>query len=290
MNKHGDTHTHRYISLANAMPRLTLERELELARAWQEEGNRAAADTLIRANMRYVIPHALRYRRQGPTLSDLISQGNLALMSALDRFEPSRGLRFITYANHWIRAEMLALVLSSRSMVGGGRGHQRGRYVFKLQREHAHLTGKLGSRDEVCAILGQRFGRPTAEIADILARLERRDGSLDAPGGESGGTLADTLASDMEPHDERVELSDLRSELRGAVAEATVDLDERERFIVEHRLMADVETRQSLVDIGKRFGVSRERARQIEARLKDKLRKRLKPLAGRWELDVARAA
>lgn len=290
MNKGIDPQTYRYIGIANAMPRLSLDRELELARAWQDRRDKKAADELVRANLRHVIPQALRYRRLWPSLWDLISQGNLGLMTALDRFDTSRGLRFITYANHWIRAEILAFVLSTRSMVGGGRGHQRGRYVFRLQREHARLAMQLGSSDEVYAILSERFGRTSEEIADIVARLEQSDASLDAVVGESGTTLGDLIAADATGSDEALASTGLRQELRGALAEATVDLDARERFIVQHRLLADEDARKSLVDVGKRFGLSRERARQIETRVKDKLRRRLKPFVGRWELEFSTAA
>jgi len=285
-----DPHTRQYIRQVNAIPRLSQERELALASAWLERRDQAAAHAVVRANLRHVIPLALRYRGRGPSLGDLIAQGNLALMAALERFEPARGFRFITYANHWIRAEILALVLQSRSMVGGGRGHQRSRYVFQLQRELAHLTSKHGRSDEVYAELSERFGRAPEELAHIVALLERRDASLEATTGDGSSTLGDRLAEEGARQDEVVERDAQRDALSHAVAAATTGLDERERFIVEHRLMADDDSRSSLADVGERFGVSRERARQIECRVKDKLRKRLAPVARGWDLDMARAA
>ncbi|MDD9946941.1 MAG: RNA polymerase sigma factor RpoD/SigA [Myxococcales bacterium] len=290
MNKHIESHTDRYIRAVNAIPRITKERELELARAWQRDRDHDAAKQLIEANLRNVVPMALRYRNQGPSLWDLISQGNVGLMTALDRFDPTRGLRFITYANHWIRSEMLSLVLSTRSMVGGGRGYQRGRYVFRMRREAAHLTAKLGQDQSVFELLSQRFGRPSDEIADVLALLERRDASTEAPHGDSASTLGDCLTDEADAHDEALAHRHLQQEVKGALADATSVLDERERFIVEHRLMAEPDARRSLLDIGNHFGVSRERARQLETRVKDKLRRRLQPIADRWELSSATAA
>lgn len=289
MRRDIDLHTGNYIARVNAIPRLSRERELELARAWKERGDKQALDALIQANLRHVIPMALRYSGEGRPIADLIAQGNLALMTAIERFEPERGLRFVTYAKHAIRAEMLGHLLSTRSMVGGGRGHQRGRYVFRLQREHAKLQLRHGKSDAVYEELSSRFGKSSAEIADILARLERHDGSLDAPLGDSGTTAGELVRDESAEHDSALARRSLCEELSGVVGGALVELDERERFIAEHRLMADDEARCSLTDVGQRFGVSRERARQLECRVKDKLRRRLKPLARRWELEPAAA-
>jgi RNA polymerase sigma-32 factor len=290
MRRDIDLHTGNYIGRVNAIPRLSRERELELARAWLGQGDRKAADELIQANLRHVIPMALRLSGDGRPIADLIAQGNLALVTALDRFEPERGLRFVTYAKHAIRAHMLGHVLDTRSMVGGGRGHQRGRFVFGLQRQHAALRSRHGDSERVCEELGERFGKSSAQIEDILARLDRRDGWLDAPLGDSTSAAVEQLSDDTADHCSELVRRTLCEELSGAVGSAMTELDERERFIAEYRLMADDEVRCSLSDVGQRFGVSRERARQLENRVKDKLRKRLKPLARRWDLEQTAAA
>jgi RNA polymerase sigma-32 factor len=290
MRRDIDLHTGNYIRRVNAIPRLSRERELKLAHAWKAQGDRKAADEIIQANLRHVVPMALRLSGEGRPIADLIAQGNLALMTALDRFEPERGLRFVTYAKHAIRAEMLGHLLATRSMVGGGRGHQRGRFVFGLQRQHAALRSRHGQSDVVYDELAARFGKSHAQIADIVARLERHDGSLDATLGESAVTGIDMLIDDSVDQGGDLVRQCLRAELTGAVDSAMTELDERERFIAEHRLMADDEARYSLADVGQRFGVSRERARQLESRVKDKLRRRLRPLARRWELEQTVAA
>lgn len=289
MNNRIDPATSSYIQMVNAIPRLRLEQELELAARFQRSGDRAAAEQVIRTNLRHVVPHALRYGGRGPALQDMIAQGNLALITALDRFDPSRGFRFVTYANHWIRSEILSLVLKTRTMVGGGRGHQHGRYVFRLQKEHAQLTTKLGASEEVYRVLADRFGRSEAQIVDILARLKRGDGSLDTQAADSTCSWAEQLPCDGEQPDAAVEQDRMRDDVASAVHQATTDLDERERVIVEQRLMADEGDRLTLVEVGRRFGVSRERARQLEVRVKDKLRRRLGAVAGRWELGAAAA-
>lgn len=290
MNERIDDSTARYIRHVNELPKLDLEQELDLARAYQQDGDKTAADAIIRANLRHVVPHALRYRGKGLPTAELIAEGNLALITSLDRFDPDRGLRFITYANHWIRSEMLALVLRTRTMVGGGRGHQRGRYVFGLQRQHAHLSAKLGDEAAVRRELSERFGRSEKRIGEILERLRGGDRSLDAPMGEAGPSMGEMLCADGDLHDDQIEREQMQAELSVAVSAATGDLSDRERVILTERLMADQETRKSLVELGRSFGISRERVRQIEARLKQKLRGRLKPVARRWEVADALAA
>ena len=102
----------RYLARLQATPALGREEELELARAYRERGDRAAADKLVAANLRHVVALALRYRRLGVPVADLVAQGSVGLFMALERFEPERGLRLATYANHWVRAEMLMKALS----------------------------------------------------------------------------------------------------------------------------------------------------------------------------------
>jgi RNA polymerase sigma-32 factor len=282
-----DAELQRYRAAVQAIPALSREAELALASAYQRHGDRAAAAAVVRANLRQVLPQAVRYRNFGLPLAELIGQGNLALVSALDRFDPERGLRFSTYAKHWIRSEMLALVLQSRSIVGGGRGQLRGRYVFGLRREHAELSTRLGDPDQVVAVLSQRFLKSEDEIRAIVARVEARDASLDLQVGEGHSTLVDHVPSDgLSPED----LFDKRRtqwRLRRELAAATCDLNPRERFIVERRLMADEAERMTLSQIGAAFQVSRERARQLEAGIKAKLRKRLGGLAEQLAIQSA---
>jgi RNA polymerase sigma-32 factor len=278
-NQHDDA-TFRYISMVNAIPALTREEELSLARDYLERGDLAAKHRVVQANLRHVVPHALRHRHYGIPIGELIAQGNVALVAALDRFEPERELRFATYANHWIRADILALELHQRSMVGGGKGPLRAKFVFKLRRELAELIGKLGDRDAALELLSERFRKSPQELSDILARIDSRDASLDARVGEgTGASLVELMPGDSAGTDDVVAAEHARTQVGEAVRDATSDLNERERYILERRLMADPEARMSLVDIGRHFGVSRERARQIESALKGKLRKRLSGVA-----------
>jgi RNA polymerase sigma-32 factor len=276
-----DPGTSAYIRRVNALPALEREEELRCAGLYRETGDVPAAQRVVTANLRHVVPIALRYRRYGLPLAELIAEGNLALLRALAGFEPERGLRFATYANYWIRADILALVLRQRSLVGGGRGPLRPKYFFRLRREHARLLVQLGDAAEVESTLAAHWRLAPHDLARILDRLERPDSSLDAPLGlGSNSSVGDLLIDETRNQEDGLARKLAQNQLTDALQAATAELDVRERFILEHRLMADPESEYSLVRIGERFGVSRERARQLESRVKEKLRTRLLALLG----------
>jgi RNA polymerase sigma-32 factor len=269
---------YRLIARMNAVPTLDREAEQALCRRYLAHADSEARQRVIASSMRNVVPLALRYRFYGVALPELLAHGCMALTTALDRFDPDRGVRFATYAGHWVRAELLAYVLRNRTLVGGGRGPLRPRYVFRMRREHQRLLSELGETREALERLGARFNKSANEISDILTRIEARDASLDArvgDGGDSSASLLDFLPAEDAELDERIEQREKRERLAAPLASALSTLNERERFIIEQRVAADAEERLSLVDIGKRFGVSRERARQLESNALLKLRKQL---------------
>jgi len=275
----------RYISSARETDALTREEEVELARRFRATGDAKAAERLVRANLKYVVAIALSYRRYGLRLADLVSEGNLGLMMALGKFDPERGVRFVTYAAYWSRAYILNYVIKSWSMVGGGSGPLRSKMFFKLRRERAMVSNLMGEGDEQKSmeLLAERIGQSVEKTKELTRRLEARDVSLDVQQHEEGrATLLDGLQDGRPTQEERFFEEERRDALRGALAQAVSQLDERERFIVEQRLMADEET--SLAEIGRQLGVSRERARQLEARAKAKLKKQLGDLAGSLDL------
>jgi RNA polymerase sigma-32 factor len=279
-----DSETVAYMRHVNALPPLTRSEELDLAKRYFA-GETTAGHKVIAANLRHVVPIALRYRRYGIPVGELIAEGNLALLRALAGFDPERGLRFATYANYWIRADVLALILRQRSMVGGGRGHLRPKYFFRLRREHARLSVQLGDASAVEAELAARWHLSQPELSEILDRLERPDASVEAPITQGARvSMGDILVSAERSQEDLLARGRTQRDLRSAVKIAAADLDPRERFILEHRLMADPDAEYSLVKIGELFGVSRERARQLESRVKDKLREKLADLLGQSEV------
>jgi RNA polymerase sigma-32 factor len=269
----------RYISAARDQTALDREEEVDLARLWRDKADPKAAERLIRANLKYVVAIALSYRRYGLRLADLVSEGNLGLMMALRKFDPERGVRFVTYAAYWSRAYILNYVIKSWSMVGGGSGPLRSKMFFKLRRERAMVSNLLGEGNEQQAMemLAERIGQTVEKTKEMTRRLEARDVSLDVQQSEDGRvTLLDGLQDGGQNQEERFFEEERREALKGALTDAVAKLDDRERFIVEQRMMADEET--SLAEIGRQLGVSRERARQLEARAKAKLKKQLESI------------
>jgi RNA polymerase sigma-32 factor len=266
----------RYLSYVQTIPRLTREDEHELAVLVRDTGDASALDKLARANLRYVVAIALKYGRYRAPLAELVSEGSIGLVVAARKFDPDRGTRFVTYAAHWIRAFMLEHVIRGTSMVGTGSGPMRSKVFFRLRREKAKLVGQGFDSAQVAEKLATSFGTTVEKLKQMEERLEARDVSLDAPMHDDGtGSLVEGMASTNPSQEDELSQAEQAAELSARVLDAVRDLDPRERFIVEARLLADAPSELSLAEIGRRLGVSRERARQIEARAKQKMKKRL---------------
>jgi RNA polymerase sigma-32 factor len=267
----------RYIQQVRAIPKLSREDEHELAlRA--REGDQDATDRLVEANLRYVIAIGLQYRRYGVTLGDLIAEGSVGLVTAVRKFDPHRGTRFVTYAGYWIRAFVLEAVVRSSTMIGAGSGPFRSKLFFRLRRERARLSNVIADPEQLIATLAADFDTTSEKMTELLRRLDQREISLDAPAyHDSDATLVEMLPGATEPQDlvvaRRRRQSGIELRLEGALSL----LDDRERLIVEKRILS--EDSASLASLGRELGVSRERARQLEARAKKKLAEELKDLA-----------
>jgi RNA polymerase sigma-32 factor len=274
----------RYIARVQHIQPLTREHEYALACRVRDHNDREAARELVEANLRYVVAIALGYRRYGVRVADLISEGNVGLMIALGKFDPDRGTRFVTYAAHWIRAYVLDHVIRAWSIVGVGAGPLRSKVFFRLRREKAKILASTPDIAEANERLAERFGTTVEKIALFAQRLEARDVSLDAKVFDDGATtVLDSLPSNAPTQEEVFMRRERAAQLSDRVRDAVDALDPRERFIVEVRMMADRADELSLAEIGRRLGVSRERARQLEARAKQKLRRQL-------ELGAARSS
>jgi len=276
----GSSTLSQYIARVQTIAPLSREEEHDLACRVRDANDPQAARQLIEANLRYVVAIALSYRRYGVRLADLISEGNVGLMIALRKFDPTRGTRFVTYAAHWIRAYVLDHVIRAWSIVGVGAGPLRSKVFFRLRREKARILASTSDAVEANERLAERFGTTTDKIALLAHRLEARDVSLDAKVFDDGAsTVLDTLPGQGPSQEEEFFVHERSSAVHARVREAVQKLDPRERFIVEVRMMADGPEELSLAEIGRRLGVSRERARQLEARAKQKLRRHLELVA-----------
>ena len=236
----------RYITEIDRHPLLTVEEEQEFARRFRDHGDTRAAHVLVTANLRFVVSVARQYRSHGFRVADLVQEGNIGLMRAVQKFDPDRGIRLVTYAAWWIRAHIHEHIVRSWSVVRLGTTQAQRRLFLSLS-------------------------RPAREP-------EARDVSLDAPvGDEPGRTTLDLVHGDGPGPEDAFEGAQENALLTGAVQEALARLAPRERFIVEQRVMSDRPL--TLGEIGVRLGFSRERARQIELRALTKLRLALAPLA-----------
>ncbi len=274
MTREGDQALSKYITRVKEIPTLTREDEHELALKARDGSDPNAAERLVHANLRYAVAIAVTYRRYDLRLSDLVAEGNLGLVTAVKKFDPDKGTRFVTYAAYWIRAFILNHVIRSWSMVGTGSGALRSKVFFRLRRERARIASMVNETEAAMATLASQLGTTSARVEEMMQRLEGRDVSLDVEVFSDGKVTGLDLLEDIAaPQDEVVDARMRERLLDGRVKVAVGALDRRERYIVEQRIMADEE--MSLAEIGRRLGVSRERARQLEARAKKKLRQTL---------------
>ena len=254
---------------------LTPAEEISLAKRI-EKGDLAAKDRMINANLRLVVSNARRYQGQGLPLGDLIQEGMLGLIRAVEKFDWRKGFRFSTYATLWIRqAIQRGLENTSRTIRLPVHVAQRSRKVGRIERELATKLGHEPSDEEIAAIADL----PLAEVIEIR-KAERAVVSLDKPVGEDGDTSLGDLIT--------LETPSVEEEVHEAIAsqtllEAIADLPEPERNVSEMRFGAGDEEPQTLSQAGKRLGVSTERARQLEERA-------LRRLSQRPELRALRAA
>ena len=255
---------------------LTPEEEKELAIRYKDQGDAAAAYRLVTANLRLVAKIAFKYRRFYKNVLDLIQEGNIGLMKAVQKFDPYRGVRLSTYARYWIQAYIMYFLLANHRIVKVGTTQAKRRLFYNLTKETKRLRD-LGF-DPTPQRIAESLDVDVKDVVEMQQRLSRPDASMDAPlgGGEpdESRTLASTLPSPLPPPDAPVEQAEMMSLVLGAMrAFADTLTNEREVMIWTERLLA--EDPKTLEEIGGHFGVTRERARQIEAALKKRLRKYL---------------
>jgi RNA polymerase sigma-32 factor len=273
----------RYLSEINRFPLLTPEEEKRLARAYRDHADTRAAHRLVTANLRFVVKVAYGYRSYGLRMPDLVQEGNIGLMKAVQKFDPDLGIRLISYAVWWIRAYIQNHILRSWSLVKVGTTQAQRKLFFSLARTKRELQRLGGRTDEGATPDPVRIARklhvlPT-EVEEMERRLEGRDLSLDAPVGDGSSTHLDFVAAGQVCQDDALCEAEERRLVAAEVEAALGQLDPRERLIIERRVMNDRPL--TLKELGDHFGFSRERARQLEIRAREKLRHALQDLAGR---------
>jgi RNA polymerase sigma-32 factor len=262
-----------YLAEIGRHPLLTHEQEDELSKRYQKEGDVEAAYKLVVSNLRLVVKIAYEFRRNISNLLDLIQEGNIGLMRAVEKFDPSRGVKLSSYAAWWIRAYMIRYILNNWSLVKIGTTQNQRRLFFNLKKEKEALEAQ-GFRPEP-KLLASRLGVKEQEVVEMSMRLSGSDISLDAPLDEEGATSRMDLLPDETPSSfAAVENEEMRKVINEKLMGFRNNLDERDRVIFDSRLLTD--DPETLREIGDRFGVSRERIRQMENDLKKRLRDYLK--------------
>jgi len=257
-----------YISKINKIPILTAEQEFSLAVRFKKTNDPEAAEKLVTSNLRFVVKIAHEYKNYGIKLIDLIQEGNIGLMHAVKKFDPYKGYRLISYAVWWIRAYMQNFIIKSWSLVKIGTTQAQRKLFFKLNQAKKKLES-MSARNPEFAEIAENLNVKEAEIEEMDLRMSNRDLSLDAFISEDGdATFIDSLPFEGEDQEQALIRKEENSLVRLNIAGALAKLNERERFIIQNRIMAD--SPLTLQDIGDKYKITRERARQIE---KDALRK-----------------
>jgi len=277
-----------YLSEINQFPLLSVEEEQALARRYIKNNDLDAAHTLVTSNLRFVVKVAYEYRSYGIKMADLIQEGNIGLMKAVQKFDPDKQIRLISYGVWWIRAYIQNYILKSWSLVKLGTTQAQRKLFFSLartKRELERLGRNDGSSEDERKIAKRLHVKPN-EVLEMQQRMDGRDLSLDAPMGDDGGNShLDFVASgSVSPDDGLAEVEE-REIVQERVGKALSRLDVRERYIIEQRVMS--EKPMTLKELGEHFGFSRERARQLEIRAKEKLKNELQAVMGDIMPDIA---
>jgi len=277
---HNDTAMKVYLREIGRIPLLTPQQEIELATKIKK-GDRDARALMINSNLRLVVTIAQDYANLGLPLLDVISEGNVGLMTAVDRFDPAKGAKLSTYASWWIR-QAIKRALSNQGKTIRLPVHL-GDKILKMRRVALRMSEELG-REATDDELGEEIGIAPGKISQ-LKTASIRPASLDAPISDNDLTeLSESIADEKTGTPfEFLRDKDLRNEVGGLLEE----LDDREKRIISQRFGFDGGQRKTLQEMGRRLGVSRERIRQLENSALAKLRRALSQKQGVLGLPVA---
>ena len=262
----------RYIAEIRRYTPLSREEEQRLARLYRETGDRDALFHLVTSNLMLVVRMALSFRRAIRNVLDLVQEGNVGLIQAIERFDPELGIRLPTYAAWWVRAYIVKYLLDNVRQVRVGTTNARRKLLHNLAQEKRRLEEQgfeVGPK-----LLAERFGVSEEDVRDVEQALSSRDVRLDAPvGGEGDQTHGDLMASEGPSVEEEVARRELQEKVRAAIDRFRANLAERDRVILDRRILSDDPL--TLQALGDRFGTTREAVRQAEAKLMARLKERL---------------
>jgi RNA polymerase sigma-32 factor len=270
-----------YLREVQRHPLLAPEKTHDLAVKFLETQDPALARVLVTANLRLVVKIAYEYRRAYKNIMDLIQEGNIGLMPAVKRYDPYRGVKLSSYAAWWIRAYILRFILNNWRLVKLGTTQAQRKLFFNLRKKRAELQA-LGI-DPTNAEIAKQLNVPLQDVDEMDVRLQASEKSLDAPVGDSEGRAiakVDMMPSAAEGPEALLADSELQGLLKDKLSDfrKTLEGKDKEIAIFDQRLVADEPL--TLQELGDRFGISRERVRQLEQRLTGRLREYLRDEIG----------
>jgi RNA polymerase sigma-32 factor len=272
----------RYLADLRRFPLLSREEESEIARRYYKYRNPEDAYRLVTANLRLVVKIANEFARASRNLLDLIQEGNVGLMEAVKNFDPYRGIRFPSYAVWWVRAYIYRYLINNWRLVKIGTTQAQRKLFFNLRKESERLEAEGFTPQP--KLLAQRMGVKESEVREMQERMAQSEVSLDAPAGPEDDTrLGDAIPDTQWNPEETTAREEWRNFAHDKVAQFIATLKDKELEIFRTRLMA--EEPPTLQEVGARFGISRERVRQIESRLKRRLKEFIKNQAA--DIDQA---
>jgi RNA polymerase sigma-32 factor len=262
-----------YMREVNQFPLLEPEEEKELARRVRDTGDPDAAFRLVSSHLRLVVKIAMDFQQRWmQNVLDLIQEGNVGLMRAVQKFDPERGIKFSYYAAFWIKAFILKFIMDNWRMVKIGTTQTQRKLFYNLNKERQRLLA-LGF-DPTTSTLSEKLGVTAEEIEEMDQRLSRGDMSLNLPLGEDSTTTRMDILPALGPGvEEDLANREIAGILTEHVSEIISTLNEKERDILEKRLLTDSPV--TLREIGEKYQITRERVRQIESRLLQKIKEHL---------------
>ena len=259
-----------YLSKIASITLLTAEEEQNLGRRLREKEDLDAARQLVMSQLRFVVHIARTYKGYGLPFADLVQEGNIGLMKAVKRFDPEMGVRLISFAVHWIRAEIHEYVIRNWRIVKVATTKSQRKLFFKLRSAKKQLN--WFSQEEVQAV-AKDLGVDPAVVMEMESRMHGHDSAFDAPVGSSDERAlapADLLHNDNLDPSTIVELEDSRDQALSGLAAGLGTLDDRSRTILQRRWLQD--DKSTLHELAAEYSVSAERIRQIEKAAMKKLK------------------
>ena len=263
----------QYIQSIQKYPILSAEQEYEYATQWTKMHDSVAAEKLVASHLRLVVSVAYDFKNYGVPVADLIASGNMGLMQALQKFDPERGFRFSTYAMFWIKAEIYETILNNWSIVKIGTSANQKRVFFNLARAKRAL-GIMDNNlnNEQTKQIADFLNVSESDVSRMSTRIGARDVSLNAPAHNDPDShdILSNLSDDRIGIEDNIEQLEFKKRGYELLRKHLAELSERDREILQARRLSEpVATLESL---SQKYGISRERVRQIEERAYNKLR------------------